>query len=98
MGRGDGFGPLYVNKLGVGWQSTPPVFDLLFDGSVKLAGFDLDLIGLQIGIPVSSDITDSMPCTLRMRLIVSSFNQRLTTVPVSVTTPPLTATTGRRDP
>ncbi len=47
---------------------------------------------------ISSEFSEPMPGTLRMRLIVSSFNQRLATVPVTVTTPPLTATTGRRDP
>lgn len=58
------FGPLYVNKLGVGWQDPPPMFDMLFDGNVKLAGFEVDLIGLSVGVPVSSDITDFSKYTL----------------------------------
>ncbi|MES2706267.1 MAG: DUF6603 domain-containing protein [Verrucomicrobiota bacterium] len=53
-----GFGPLYVNKVGIGWEPTPPVLDLLFDGSVALAGFEVDLIGLSVGVPISSDITN----------------------------------------
>ncbi|MBL9129366.1 MAG: hypothetical protein JNL97_17070, partial [Verrucomicrobiales bacterium] len=55
-----GFGPLYVNQLGVGWEpdGDPKRFDLLFDGRVVLAGFRADLMGLSVGIPVDRRITD----------------------------------------
>jgi len=78
-----GFGPLYVNKVGFGWEpdKTPPLLDLLFDGSVALAGFEMDLIGLDVGVPVSSDITDFSKYSLSLDGFDISFNGG----PVSVT-------------
>jgi hypothetical protein len=79
-----GFGPLYVNKVGVGWEPgppPPPLFDLLFDGDVALAGFELDLIGLNVGIPVSSDITDFS----KYKLALDGFDLTFQGGPVSLT-------------
>ncbi|MDB5041443.1 MAG: hypothetical protein JWN27_2169 [Candidatus Eremiobacteraeota bacterium] len=51
------FGPLHVDDFGVGWQKDQMLLDFLFDGSVALAGLQADLVGLQVGIPVT-DITN----------------------------------------
>jgi hypothetical protein len=48
------FGPLTVDDVGVGWEPDDSLLDLLFDGSVKLAGLEADLVGLQVGIPVKT--------------------------------------------
>ncbi len=51
-----GFGPLYIGSLGLGWNDTEPeapLLDLLFTGNVALAGLDIALIGLDLGIPVT---------------------------------------------
>ena len=53
------FGPLQCDKLGLGWvqDSQTPANDMLslsFDGSVSLAGLSVDLMGLSIGIPVTT--------------------------------------------
>lgn len=51
------FGPLFIDDLGVGWNDKDvdkPLLDILFSGNVKLAGLKIDLIGLDIGIPVKT--------------------------------------------
>lgn len=53
-------GPLHVEKLGIGWvqDSEDPaknnMLSLLFDGGVALAGLEVDLTGLSIGVPVTT--------------------------------------------
>ena len=48
------FGPIYANKIGVGWEddSSKKYFDLLFDGTLSLAAFQLYLKELSIGVPI----------------------------------------------
>ena len=53
------FGPLQCDKLGVGWVQDPvtpanDMLSLLFDGTVSLLGLSVDLIGLSVGIPVTT--------------------------------------------
>ncbi|WP_323121966.1 DUF6603 domain-containing protein [Burkholderia alba] len=67
------FGPLYVNSIGAGWQQAEKILDLLFDGSVKLAGLQLDVIDLDVGIPVT-DPTDFDRYRLDLRGLNASFN------------------------
>jgi hypothetical protein len=49
------FGPLQCRKIGIGWEgsSNPKRLDFLFDGNVALAGLMLDLMELDIGIPIT---------------------------------------------
>ncbi len=52
-------GPLHCEKLGIGWSQDvdhpdKDMLSLLFDGGVKLATLDLDLVGLSIGIPIET--------------------------------------------
>lgn len=47
------FGPLYADKIGVGWEQQPKLADFLFNGNVSLAGLSVDLMGLKVGIPVT---------------------------------------------
>lgn len=47
------FGPLQCRKVGIGWESGPQLLDILFDGSVSLAGLTADVQDLEIGIPVT---------------------------------------------
>lgn len=74
------FGPLYVNEIGVGWEPTPPYFDLMFSGKVALAGFEVDLVGLKIGLPASSDITDFS----KYKLSLQGFDLSFESGPVSI--------------
>ena len=46
------FGPLHANKIGLGWDQPDKVLDLLFDGSIGLAGLLVELQELSVGIPV----------------------------------------------
>ena len=50
------FGPLHCQRLGIGWQQPDPDFLLafLFDGDVALAGLEVDLEGLAVGIPLGA--------------------------------------------
>jgi hypothetical protein len=48
------FGPLTVNDIGIGWEAEPKLLDVLFDGSVALAGLEADVVGLEVGIPVTN--------------------------------------------
>jgi hypothetical protein len=50
------FGPLHCQRLGIGWQQPNPDFLLafLFDGDVALAGLEVDLEGLAVGIPLGA--------------------------------------------
>ena len=50
------FGPLHCQRLGIGWQQPNPDFQLafLFDGDVALAGLEVDLKGLAVGIPLGA--------------------------------------------
>ncbi len=52
-------GPLQCEGLGLGWvqdtgDSSNDRLSLLFDGGIHLAGLDVDLVGLSVGIPVTS--------------------------------------------
>ncbi|QVN23783.1 DUF6603 domain-containing protein [Burkholderia pyrrocinia] len=67
-----GFGPLYVNSIGAGWQQAAKILDVLFDGSVKLAGLQLDVIDLDVGIPVT-DPTNFDSYRLDLRGLEASF-------------------------
>ncbi|WAC71546.1 hypothetical protein OU995_18415 [Roseateles sp. SL47] len=67
------FGPLYVNSIGAGWQQANEILDLLFDGSVSLAGLKLDVIGLDVGMPVT-DPTNFDAYQLDLRGLDVSFN------------------------
>ena len=50
------FGPLQCQRLGVGWPqpNNNLLLSFLFDGDVALAGLEVDLKGLSIGIPLAS--------------------------------------------
>jgi hypothetical protein len=52
-------GPLQCERLGLGWMqdtgdSSKDRLSLLFDGGIHLAGLDVDLVGLSVGIPVTA--------------------------------------------
>lgn len=49
------FGPLQCRKIGIGWKGDldPKRLDFLFDGEVSLAGLMMNLVELDIGIPIS---------------------------------------------
>ncbi len=60
------FGPLFVDSLGVGWDDKDeqkPLLDFIFTGNIGLAGLDVSLIGLEVGIPVKTP-TDFSAYTL----------------------------------
>ncbi|CAH9066854.1 hypothetical protein PSECIP111854_03972 [Pseudoalteromonas sp. CIP111854] len=46
------FGPVHANKIGIGWEQTDMLLDVLFDGSIGLAGLLVELQELSVGIPV----------------------------------------------
>ncbi|NEO04175.1 MULTISPECIES: DUF6603 domain-containing protein [unclassified Moorena] len=50
------FGPLHANKIGVGWEQSDKLLDMLFDGSVSLAGLYVGLEGLKVGVPVTTPL------------------------------------------
>lgn len=60
------FGPLYVGSVGLGWEQTPKILDFLFTGGVSLAGLDVGLQGLTVGIPVTT-LTDFSKYTLELK-------------------------------
>jgi hypothetical protein len=52
-------GPLQCQSLGIGWvqdtnDSAKDMLSLLFNGSITLAGLSVSLVGLSIGIPVTT--------------------------------------------
>ncbi|MEN2399374.1 DUF6603 domain-containing protein [Flavobacterium sp. MC2016-06] len=49
------FGPLFVDSLGLGWdsKSVEKYLHFLFSGSVELAGLKATLIGLDVGLPTT---------------------------------------------
>ncbi len=51
------FGPLQVGALGAEWNGADKELGLLFDGGLKTSGLDLQVIGLDVTIPVT-DPTD----------------------------------------
>jgi hypothetical protein len=50
------FGPIYADKIGVGWEQAPKRLDLLFDGSIGMAGLMVVLQELSVGIPVTTPL------------------------------------------
>jgi hypothetical protein len=48
------YGPLSCRRIGVGWQDAERILSFLFDGSVSVDVLTIDLIGLSVGIPVTS--------------------------------------------
>lgn len=70
------FGPLFVDSLGVGWNdkdTASPLLDFLFTGNVGLAGLNVSLIGLDVGIPVTNP-TDFGAYRLDLAGLDVSFN------------------------
>jgi hypothetical protein len=51
------FGPLYAKSVGIGWQQSDYLLQILFAGSVALAGLRAEVDQLTVGIPVKT-ITD----------------------------------------
>lgn len=49
-------GPLRAEKLGLGWvhDDSKYMLSLLLDGGISVAGLNVDLVGLSVGIPASS--------------------------------------------
>ncbi len=50
------FGPVHANKIGVGWENKDLRLDMLFDGSIGLAGLLVGLQELSVGVPVTDPI------------------------------------------
>ena len=50
------FGPLYANKVGIGWQQNDYLLNLLFDGNVTMAGLFVCLQELSVGVPVKTPL------------------------------------------
>jgi len=48
------YGPLSCKRIGVGWQDAERILSFLFDGSVSVDVLTIDLIGLSVGIPVTT--------------------------------------------
>ena len=48
------FGPLFIDSLGLGWEQQNYKLDFLFTGDVSLAGLQVSLIGLNVGVPVKT--------------------------------------------
>ncbi len=48
-----GFGPLFIESLGLGWENDKRLLDFIFNGDLTLAGLKASLIGLRVGIPVT---------------------------------------------
>jgi hypothetical protein len=70
------FGPLFIDELGVGWDATvedKPMLDILFTGDVDIAGLKIDLIGLDVGIPVTTP-TDFGAYTIDLDGLDVSYN------------------------
>lgn len=67
------FGPLHANQIGVGWNQGSKVASVLFDGNVALAGLEVDLDRLAVGIPVTNP-TDYGAYSLDLAGIDVTFN------------------------
>lgn len=70
------FGPLFVDSLGVGWNdkdTNNPILDFIFTGNIGLAGLNVSLIGLDIGIPVTNP-TDFSAYSLDLAGLDVSYN------------------------
>ncbi len=67
------FGPLNVNKVGFSWRQENYMLDLLFDGSVALAGLFMGLNELSVGVPVTNP-TDPSAYELDLAGLNISFN------------------------
>ncbi len=50
------FGPVHANKIGVGWENKDRRLDMLFDGSIGLAGLLVGLQELSVGVPVTEPL------------------------------------------
>lgn len=48
------FGPLFIGSVGLGWEQADYLLDVLFTGSVSLAGLEADMTGLTVGVPVKT--------------------------------------------
>jgi hypothetical protein len=48
------FGPLYVGSVGIGWEDAERILEFLFTGSVALAGLEASVVGLTVGVPVTT--------------------------------------------
>jgi hypothetical protein len=53
------FGPIVCEKVGIGWNQTNKVLDLVLDGGVSLSGLSAELIELSVGIPLNDPSTIS---------------------------------------
>lgn len=76
------FGPLFIDELGVGWndkEKSKPILDILFTGDVDLAGLKIDLIGLDIGIPVTTP-TDFSAYSIDLKGLDVTYNGGAVTV------------------
>lgn len=51
------FGPLQVEGIGAQWQSSDKHLDLLFDGGIQTTAITLEVIGLDVGIPVTDPLS-----------------------------------------
>lgn len=69
-----GFGPLFVDSLGLRWdaESIEKYLHFLFSGSVELAGLKATLIGLDVGLPTKKP-TDFGIYTLDLQGLDISF-------------------------
>ncbi|VAW74540.1 diguanylate cyclase/phosphodiesterase (GGDEF & EAL domains) with PAS/PAC sensor(s) [hydrothermal vent metagenome] len=66
------FGPLYIGSVGLGWKQSDYLLNVLFTGSVTLAGLKAELSGLTVGIPVKT-LTDLSAYTLDLQGLDVSF-------------------------
>jgi hypothetical protein len=46
-------GPLYCDKIGIGWMAADSKLSMSFDGNVKLAALNIALQGLTVAVPLS---------------------------------------------
>jgi hypothetical protein len=67
-----GFGPLYIGSVGLGWEQTDFLLNVLFTGSVTLAGLKADMTGLTVGVPVKT-LTDLTAYKLDLQGLDISF-------------------------
>ncbi len=67
------FGPIHANSIGLGWVQEQYLLQVLFDGSVALAGLRADLNQLTVGIPVTK-LTDLSSYTIDLQGLNVTFN------------------------
>ncbi|HEY6392644.1 MAG TPA: DUF6603 domain-containing protein [Bryobacteraceae bacterium] len=67
------FGPIHANSIGLGWVQKQSLLQVLFDGSVALAGLQANLHQLTVGIPVTR-LTDLTSYTLDLQGLNVTFN------------------------